>query len=95
MMTKQQIINVLRDNVEIYHRDPHFVAYFVELTLYLLENQYEKSSGSDKNLSIHAATTRGGDAAMLSRAEKKSSLVHRKLNTVAPSQSIKEGKVVV
>lgn len=64
MMTRKQIVEVLSNNLEMYRDDPHFVPYFVELALYLLENQYDATADAEE-ASARVTPTRGGDAALV------------------------------
>ncbi len=38
-MTKEEIIEILRKNVELYKDEPEFVEYIVNLAIYLIEYQ--------------------------------------------------------
>jgi len=45
-MTKEQIIEVLKTNVELYKNEPEFVEYIVNLAVYLIE--YQKMDDEQK-----------------------------------------------
>ena len=41
-LSKDEIIDILKRNVDLYKNEPDFVNYIVDLAMYLLENRYEK-----------------------------------------------------
>ncbi|GAG37380.1 unnamed protein product, partial [marine sediment metagenome] len=41
-LSKDEIIDIMKRNVDLYKNEPDFVNYIVDLAMYLLENRYAK-----------------------------------------------------
>jgi rubrerythrin len=50
-LTLEEIKDILRRNIELYHDKPEFVDYFIDLTLYLLRYKFEEEERQYQALS--------------------------------------------
>ena len=59
--TREEIIEILQKNVELYKNEPHFTSYLVDLAMYLVEYGYKKEEeepvASEKGMDFYTSGT--------------------------------------